>query len=316
MNGTIAITDYGWYQCLRSQRHLEEVNFWRPSPRQTFRAFPYSPFLFKLKAPHNAICGFGYFARYARLEDWLAWDCFGIANGCRSFRELRDRLSTIRKRSGIQGGPSRTQIGCILIVEPTFFDEADWIPQPTNWPRQTQTSKTYDLTQGEGKRVWEQCLIQAPQALQPTSSVAPQEQFSLLEPTPRYGAPTQVRPRLGQGTFRVSVSEAYAWGCAITGEHSRPALDAAHIKPYGESGPHAVENGLLLRADVHRLFDRGYITVTPDLNVEVSQRLREDYQNGKSYYPLHGKSIHLPQQQTEQPSLEFLEWHNEQRYLG
>lgn len=101
----------------------------------------------------------------------------------------------------------------------------------------------------------------------------------------------------------------------VTEEHSLPALEAAHIKPYGESGPHEVFNGLLLRSDVHRLFDRGYITVTPDYRIEVSRRLREELENGRSYYPFHGRRLHhLPLNPADQPSKEFLVWHNENIY--
>jgi len=110
--------------------------------------------------------------------------------------------------------------------------------------------------------------------------------------------------------------DAYERACAITGEHSLPALDAAHIRPFEEGGPHAVANGLFLRADVHRLFDQGYISVTPDLRVEVSDRLRHDFRNGRSYYPYHGQPLHLPHDPREQPSRTFLEWHRDCRYLG
>jgi putative restriction endonuclease len=76
-----------------------------------------------------------------------------------------------------------------------------------------------------------------------------------------------------------------------------------------------VRNGLLLRADLHRLFDLGYVTVTPDHRVEVSQRLRLDYQNGRSYYPLHGHEIRLPSP-TETPSQDWLRWHNDHVFLS
>jgi putative restriction endonuclease len=67
----------------------------------------------------------------------------------------------------------------------------------------------------------------------------------------------------------------------------------------------------LLRADLHRLFDTGYVTVTPELRFEVGQRLRDDFNNGKSYYPLHGSRLQVPSNQTNRPQREFLEWHNE-----
>jgi hypothetical protein len=111
----------------------------------------------------------------------------------------------------------------------------------------------------------------------------------------RFGKPVFVRPRLGQGAFRLAVTAAYSRACSVTGEHSLPALEAAHIRPYAEGGEHEVNNGILFRSDLHRLFDRGYVTVTPDFRLEVSNRLRLDYDNGRSYYPLHGSKVMVPQ---------------------
>jgi putative restriction endonuclease len=122
--------------------------------------------------------------------------------------------------------------------------------------------------------------------------------------------------RLGQGIFRVAVTEAYGRACAVTREHSLPALEAAHIKPFAAEGPHTVNNGLLLRSDLHRLFDRGYVTVTPDYRLEVSRLLKEHFQNGKSYYPLHGRGLELPMVARQRPDQELLRWHNEHRFMS
>ena len=134
-------------------------------------------------------------------------------------------------------------------------------------------------------------------------------------PTERYGAPALVKPRLGQGAFRVLVTDAYRRRCALTGESTLPVLEAAHILPFAESGPNDVANGLLLRSDFHKLFDLGMITVTPELRVEVSPRIREEWFNGKAYYRLHGQELaNLPASISERPNPAFLRWHNESRY--
>jgi putative restriction endonuclease len=110
----------------------------------------------------------------------------------------------------------------------------------------------------------------------------------------------------------VLVTEAYDYRCAITGERTLPVLEASHIKPYSKSGPHRVDNGLLLRADLHILFDLGFMTITNDYRVEVSQRIREEYENGREYYAMSGKKLAvLPSLETEKPSAEFIEWHNQ-----
>ena len=142
----------------------------------------------------------------------------------------------------------------------------------------------------------------------------PRNRSLVREDSPRYGAPQVIEPRLGQGIFRVAVMDAYSRACAVTHEHSLPALEASHIQPYAKNGPHDVRNGILLRADLHRLFDQGYVTITPEYRVEVSPRLKLDYQNGHSYYPLHGSLLSVPTSQNEVPSADFLRWHNDQVY--
>ncbi len=310
--GTIAVTDRGWYDFLRGRPELREVNFWKPSPRRTYRAAELSPFLFKLKAPDNAICGFGFFARYSRLPPWLAWEAFGEGNGCVSLAELQQRLAAIRERIRYKAEAGPDTIGCILLVEPVFFSPEDWVRPPSDWPVRTQTHKSYDLGRGEGARVWRECLDRA--TLSP--SRVPVHPGLAAERGARYGTPYLVEPRIGQGVFRVAVTEAYGSACSITNEHSLPALEACHIRPFADGGPHRVSNGLLLRADLHRLFDRGYLTVTPDGITEVSSRLRSDFQNGHCYYPLHGTRLRLPPAIAERPDPDFLSWHNEQVFAA
>jgi len=109
----------------------------------------------------------------------------------------------------------------------------------------------------------------------------------------------------------VIVTDAYERRCAITGERTLPVLEAAHIKPYGSGGPHELENGLLLRSDVHTLFDQGYVTVDADqLKVVVSSRIREEFENGRDHYHLHGRAIRLPRETDSLPSHEYLAFHN------
>lgn len=305
--GTIAITDQIWYEFLASHPELKEVNFWTPSARRGFRSEQFSPFLFKLRAPSNAVCGFAFFAQYLRLPLWLAWESFGIGNGCASEAEMQARIGRLRERIRYEEDTGANDIGCIQLVMPTFFSRDEWIAQPTDWHPRTQSYERYDLDSGEGKRVWEACVtrkgLRAPAGLGET--------LRSSQDVARYGDPILVEPRLGQRTFRIAVLDAYERSCAVTGEHSLPALEASHIQPYARQGPHDVRNGLLFRADIHRLFDRGYITVTPELKLEVSARLKNEFKNGRSYYPLHGSAIRSPALGRFRAAPEFLTWHNE-----
>ena len=88
-------------------------------------------------------------------------------------------------------------------------------------------------------------------------------------------------------------------------------LDAAHIKPYNEQGPHNISNGILLRSDMHKLFDNGYITITKDYKVEISKAIKEEFENGREYYQYHGKDLlYLPGKEVNRPNQQYIEWHN------
>jgi len=268
--GYIANTDHKWFDFLRSLPPQEEVNFWSPSDHYVFRGPIGSPFLFRLKSPANAIGGFGTVAWADRMPEWLAWECFGQGNGAPTLDEMRSQIARLRKSSDIQKRDTLDQIGCIVLSRPVLFPPELWIPQPADWQKANLRHARYDLASGEGLRVWEACLQRAQGMALP--EVDPP--LPMIAAADRFGVPTLVAPRLGQGVFRLAVTKAYGSACAITQEHSLPALEAAHIQPYGGGGEHDVRNGLLLRSDVHRLFDKGYVTVTPDYRVEVSKRLR------------------------------------------
>jgi putative restriction endonuclease len=116
---------------------------------------------------------------------------------------------------------------------------------------------------------------------------------------------------MGQGAFRLKLTDAYQRRCSFTGERTLPVLEAAHIKPYSESGPHLLSNGLVLRSDLHKLFDDHYLTITSDYKVEVSLRIKQEFENGKEYYKFHGQPLlYLPLQLKDQPAKEFIDYHN------
>ncbi len=300
----IALTDKDWFETLRRHPGLDEVNFWAPSPTN-FRALqPGELFLFKLHAPHNVIVGGGVFAYANSLPCSLAWEAFGETNGARSAREMRTRIARYRRKE--PNDQSDFEIGCRILTQPFFFDEADWIPQPKSWSPNIVSLKTYSTDDAEGLQLWEAV----------NDNLSRQPGNELAEELVRYGKPQRIRPRLGQGAFRVLVTDIYGRRCAVTQERTLPALEAAHIRPYRCGGSHDAQNGLLLRRDIHSLFDSGYVTVTPDLNFEVSRRIREEYENGRHYYALHGKRIHAPESLVERPNPVALTWHNEHCFKG
>lgn len=303
MNTYVGVTDREWFDLLRSRPQLEEVNFWQPSGNRRFRALkPGEMFLFKLHSPDDFIVGGGIFAHFSLLPISLAWESFGISNGARSLTEMRIRVAKYRRQ--IEDSTSDYTIGCIILEQPFFLPRESWIPIPSDWKANIVQGRGYDLSAEPGRSLWAQL-----QAMLASSS-------AVRESSPAYGEPVLVRPRLGQGSFRVLVTDAYDRRCAVTSERTLPALDAAHIKPYSECGTHLVSNGVLFRRDLHALFDKGYLTITPTLHLEVSRKIKEEFENGRDYYRHHGSMIRLPSNPEDRPSHDFLEWHNENVYKG
>ena len=303
VNLYIGITDYDWFRFLSALPRIEEVNFWQPGGRTNFRALrPGELFLFKLHAPRNFVVGGGVFARADILPTSLSWDAFGVANGAASLPEMRQRIARYRNQTD---DPRQDYlIGCRILTQPFFLQETEWIPVPQSWSRHIQQGRTYNTADGDGRRLWELIMDRIA-----ARAAAPFD-------VPRYGQPVLVRPRLGQGAFRIGVTDVYERRCAITGERTLPILDAAHIRPYGAGGEHEITNGLLLRTDVHRLFDLGYVTVSGDGRFEVGRRLKQDFENGRLYYEMHGRPITPPRELSHRPARAALEWHQTNRFLG
>lgn len=109
----------------------------------------------------------------------------------------------------------------------------------------------------------------------------------------------EVARRQGQAKFRRDLLDAYQGACAITGTNVADVLQAAHIYAYNGPATNRVTNGILLRADIHNLFDLSLLTIDPgSLEVMVSQRLQ-----GTAYWELHGRPLRLPLKPSHRPSL-------------
>src|SRR5205814_5910402 len=132
--------------------------------------------------------------------------------------------------------------------------------QPDSWARSIVVGKTYDTDTADGMRLWEQVMAAAEAATAIKQTGLAEQQSIYVTPGARFGEPHLIRPRLGQGAFRLAVTDAYGRECAVTGGRVLPALEAAHIKRYSTGGEHSVSNGLQLRRDIHRVFDVGYLT--------------------------------------------------------
>lgn len=113
-----------------------------------------------------------------------------------------------------------------------------------------------------------------------------------------------IAQRQGQQGFRRLLLNAYGRRCAVTGTSTESVLEAAHIARYLGQQSNKTSNGLLLRADIHTLFDLHRVTVTPSLVARVDPAL------GTPYVELDGTTVHVPTRPRDQPMAELLADHN------
>lgn len=309
----VGLTDKSWFDFL-ADLQPDEVNFWQPGGNIAFKVLsPGEPFLFKLHSPNDYIVGGGFFVSHSFLPISIAWETFHQKNGSASYDELRTKIMNYRRKNArFEPDP---MIGCIILTAPFFFKPDDWISLP-DWSKSIVQGKSYRLEEPTGKTIWSQ--VQDRLYTKEIFSTGTIDKSTFIkEIQGGYGTVQNVNPRLGQGAFRVLVTDAYNRRCAVTGERTLPVLEAAHIKPFSQSGPHNIDNGVLLRSDLHKLFDIGYLTINQDYQVEVSKRIKEEYENGRDYYALQGKKlINLPNINNLQPSKQYIEWHNENVFVA
>lgn len=314
MEAFLSVTDSDWFRHLSGLEDIDEVNFWSPAPKPLKNFRRGTPVLFKLKSPYNAIAGGGFFEHFTVLPISIAWDAFGEKNGAASLGGVRSRIARLRHE---ETDPySEYQIGCHVLVEPFFWERDRWMPQPEDWPPNTVRGKTYDLRTEPGTGLWKQVVDRLQAQGISTGSRTQERQPDSDELPGGYGDLMECPRRIGQGTFRTVITDVYDRQCAVTRERALPTLDAAHIKPFSEEPEHYVSNGMLLRSDVHRLFDTGYLTVTPEYRVKVSPAIRSDFNDGKTYAKLDGSQVWVPDQTQNKPDRAKLQWHNENQFRG
>lgn len=312
MRAYVAVTDGDWYRYL-SGRGATEVNFWLPSSGRRFGAVePGSPFLFKSHyRDGNRIVGGGFLSGSVSLPMSQAWDFFGTDNGCSSKAEMRARIGKYDRSRTSEADP---EIGCVMLRDVRFFPEGQQPEAPPDWSPSIVQGKSYDIAHASGSYV-EHVFA---------ALLASYREDFLDHSGPGavggdiFGRPALRPVRVGQTAFKALVQEAYGRRCAVTGAKIVPVLQAAHIRPVTSDGENRVDNGLLLRSDVHTLFDRGYLGVHPTERVlMVSPRLRQEYGNGEEFYARARarEVVASPTRRADRPNAEFLQWHADAVFL-
>ena len=330
MLALISNTDRAWFDHLAGLARerggrLDEVNFWRPKDQQSLQIIdPGAPFFLRLKRPTYAIAGWGFFAHWQLVPFREAWQLFGQKNGAAGFEAFRANIARLRGSDPAVRGAK--PLGCIMLRDVTFLPPERWLPWgPTEgWSRNIVTDKSCDLTTEPGRRLLR--LLAESNAAADSAAIGDGEwssppdlggsPFLPLEVDERRWREAVVSARDGQGIFRSRLLDAYGSRCALTGERVVPVLEAAHIQPYMGPASNHIQNGLLLRADLHNLYDAELVGITPDYRFRVSERVRAEYDNGEEYYDLErsGARLRLPEDPAKRPSRDALAWHLEKMF--
>jgi len=298
----LGITDNDWFDYLWRNEITDEVNFWVPSAPLRKHVEPGSLWLLKLHSPLDFIAGAGVFMHYSLLPLQMAWDAFGIRNGVPTLDAFRTAIMRHRQPGADSWNIS---VGCAILDQVVYLPRELWVPCHTG-----SVVSGKHMASADDQTVVRQVLRNL--ELTPSTPQVHALPFYSPDYTPQY-ALTEVRQ--GQGTFRIEVTDAYRRQCAVSRERSLPVLEAAHILEWSDTHSNDVTNGILLRADIHKLFDAGYVTVDPDeYRFVVSKRLKEDYDNGKGYYQLQGTHILLPDDLNAWPDKVMLMKHNDLLY--
>jgi putative restriction endonuclease len=283
----IAPTDIDWFQFLKQRLNFSAINFWTDRPWNPRRINEGDKFYFLLKAPIRKIGGYANFVYYENLTIEEAWQKFGRGNGVNSLYELGV------KATGELEPDFTTEIGCLVLENPVFLEIEDYFhPTEYNLSFSNQISKLKYYSQ-----------------LNQINFASDYKQvgfsFASFNSKENYEFKESSRVK-GQSKFRQSLTKFYNQQGAISGETCLTILDAVHINPHINENKNHIKNGVLLRSDLHKLFDEGLLTITPDYKVVIADELATS-----DYYKYNHQQINLPEATTLYPSQQLLKFHNQ-----
>ncbi|MEW6491053.1 MAG: pentapeptide repeat-containing protein [Cyanobacteriota bacterium] len=192
-----------------------------------------------------------------------------------------------------------------IIHNTTVYELINQLPANAPITDETHEEATLDQSQEMLETINTTVSLEIDKLAPTTENIDVQEYFSpkkIKEAQERITI--SIARRQGQSKFRQSLLNAYNYRCAITGCEAQEALEAAHIIPYCETENNHPSNGLLLRADLHTLFDLDLIVIDPEtMKIHLAPSLRRT-----NYGELEGKSLKLPKNKADFPKRDALQW--------
>ena len=283
----ISPTDIDWFYFNKMRNQTNSINFWTPTPWNIKRLNHGDRLYFMLKSPIRKIGGFGIFNNYENLSIPDAWEKFGYGNGVESKPRLIKRLNKyLSKNTSLNAGLESHQIGCISLNNCEFWEDIQFIDIE-------QTIHEFKKNIVKIKFFNEYDSIQSHH----NSLVMDSSKYEIVGSGEKHKKAYQQNVRIGQSEFRAKLINAYHGQCCISKETCEELLEAAHIQPYINKKSNHVQNGLLLRIDLHKLFDSGLLKIDQNYLVHISSQL----QSG-NYRTYDKKRILLPKNPNNWPS--------------
>ncbi|THD75786.1 hypothetical protein E7681_04850 [Thalassobius vesicularis] len=296
----IGNTDHDWFNFCRNHMPRSEINFWQPS-KQHFRVLDEGGvFFFRRKSPINLIGGFGVFVSAGTVTIGTAWRDLGISNGVES---LESFIEIVRKYKRTEFVDQNTLIGFKLLTEPVFLNENDYFELPLDWSPNIVSGKGYSSVSDAGRILHTKYLALREKYNISVKAVTP---TGLSEPPSSGYTYSEQKVRIGQSAFRLAILGAYEGRCAVTGTAVENTLEAAHLLDYAKFPDHSIENGILLRKDIHSLFDAGFLLIDQNYRIRFSNQFKDSHSEATEYLALEGKKISLPRNSKNWPSINKL----------
>ena len=285
----IAPTDYTWFETLRQNNLNSFVNFWTPTPWKVKSLSKGSRLYFMLKSPIRKCAGFGNFLDYKEMSMNQAWIEFGRRNGCSSKEELRKKITLYLEKNSKQTLRNKDdyKIGCIILSNCEYWKDEEYL-------------NVEDFSISFPKEVVKLKYFKNDDLIKSSLSLPEKKDFELVFAKKEISE-TLITKREGQAQFKRRMLETYSNRCCISGEETPELLEAAHIQPYINSKSNHSQNGLLLRKDLHTLFDNGLLNISQLYKIRLSPQIKSKY-----YLDFEGKSLSLPLEEINYPSKQAL----------
>jgi putative restriction endonuclease len=285
----VAPTDIDWFYYLKSKRLDFYINLWTPVPWNLARLNPDDRLYFRLKRPIKKVAGFGEFVKYENMSISRAWDKFLTNNGCRNLDELVKNIERRARKTYSHSysidSINEHLIGCIILRDLTFWDDSEF-----------KSLTEYNLIHNDNLK-FRYYYCDDPFKINTEFN----SNFKSVINRNKQKALQKSHTREGQEEFRKIIFQAYEGRCCVSGENTPEVLEAAHIQPYINKDSNHVQNGLLLRADLHKLFDNNLIFIDEDYTIHISSQVKSEY-----YQQFHLRAISLPNSFYQHPSLDAL----------